>query len=107
MITSSDVTPDGHGVPPGLQGPGADLLAPAESAKWPPADWPEAIKQLHCVKVTASAGLEVHVREHEAEPTAAAHQQPPGALRVVVIGLGVVGGADAATRRGQVPSTTW
>ena len=56
--------------------------------------------------MTASAGLEIHIRDDEAEAAAPAHQQPPGALRVVMVGLGVVGGGHAATGRGQVTSTT-
>ena len=67
---------------------------------------PTAVVELDEIMATARALLHVDVRDDEVDPAAAAHQDPPAALGVVAVGLGVVGGADTAGGRCEVSTTT-
>ena len=67
---------------------------------------PAAIVELNVIIVTACALLHVEVRDDEVDPAAAAHQDPPGALGVVAVRLGVVGRADTASGSCEVSATT-
>ena len=65
-----------------------------------------AVVELDVVVATARARLHVDVADDEVDPAAAAHQDPPAALRVVAVRLRVVRGADAAGGSRQVSATT-
>ena len=67
---------------------------------------PAAIVELNVIVATARALLHVEVRDDEVDPAAAAHQDPPAALRVVAVRLGVVRGAEAAGGSRQVSAAT-
>ena len=89
----------------GLDDPGT-LPGLTESPHRLPCLGPAAVVELDVIIATARALLHVDVRDDEVDPAAAAHQDPPAALGVVAVRLGVVGGADAAGGRGQVSATT-
>ena len=89
----------------GLDDPGT-LPGLTESPHRLPCLGPTAVVELDVIIATARALLHVDVRDDEVDPAAAAHQDPPAALGVVAVRLGVVGGADAAGGRGQVSATT-
>ena len=67
---------------------------------------PTAVVDLDVVVATAGVGLHVEVRDDEVDPAAAAHQDPPAALRVVAVRLGVVRGAETARGSCQVSAAT-
>ena len=71
-----------------------------------PSHRPAAVIYLDVIIAAAGALLQVEVGDDEVDPAAAAHQDPPGALRVVVVRLRVVGGADTAGGCCQVSATT-
>ena len=71
-----------------------------------PSHRPAAVVQLDVIIAAAGALLQVQVGDDEADPAAAAHQDPPGALGVVAVRLGVVGRADTASGSCEVSATT-
>ena len=75
--------------------------------QWLPPDSPAAVVDLDVIIATAGALLQVEVCDDEVDPAAAAHQDPPAALGVVAVRLGVVGGADTASGSCEVSTTTW
>ena len=75
--------------------------------QWRPPDCPAAVVDLDVIIATGGALLQVEVRDDEVDPAAAAHQDPPAALCVVAVRLGVVGGADTAGGSCEVSATTW
>ena len=78
-----------------LDDPGPGITV-AELAQGLGPHGPGPVVHLDIVVVTLVTGLQVHVCQHHVYFTATCHQYPPRALRIMVVGLGIVGRADAA-----------
>ena len=98
---------DENNVAGGLDDPGS-LALPSITIFPQRLPWlgPAAIVELNVIVATARALLHVEVRDDEVDPAAGAHQDPPAALCVVAVRLGVVGGADTAGGSCEVSATT-
>ena len=96
---------DDHGVGVGLEDPGTFLSLTIFTER-PRPDRPSAVVELYVVIPTPGAVLHVDVGDDEVEAAALTNRNSPGALRLVVVGLGIVRGADTASGCREVSSTS-